>query len=255
MNIKSKFSINGKSITSLGSPQQDFINHLFAELNGTPSLDTITGIIFMSGQNQMDAIPDNGAWNPTSTSVRVSGYYTPSTSYTLDGVMITTANGYKYFYTTLQNPVNVTGGQQVEFEWDLTFGVNRISTGGFLSNMTLNMNGLFTAIASILAQGRNNAYPNGISLKPSKAVVIASDGSTVIAESDKITVTPDNTTYQITYETGDMVVTKTTTDKEYISKIDLVDTISNINLIEWNYVQYEFVNVNDIVRVKFILQV
>jgi hypothetical protein len=77
----------------------------------------------------------------------------------------------------------------------------------------------------------------------------------MIAQSTNIQMTADDVAKQVTFDTGNMQVTTTTTANEWIRRIRLVDTISGGALVQWDYVQYEYVQKNDYVRVQISISV
>jgi hypothetical protein len=255
MNIRSKLSINGNDIKVFNTPLPDFIDDLIRELSGTPSIENIAEIRFFSGGEQKDSITSFYVDYYYPNTVKLSGSYIPTDTYVLDRVSLLTSSSRGYFYTSLQQPITVVSGNTVSFEWTVTLGFDRVASDGFLDKMSLNMDGLFTALIRLIGTERDGWYPNGVSLKPGKAVVIASDGSTVMAESDNITVTVDNISRRVMYDTGDMIITRTTSSNEYIYEVDFIDTITNTVLERWSVINYEYVGLNDIVRVKFTIQV
>jgi len=259
MKVKHEVAVNGKRFTKLGSPTTTLREHIFAELAGTAKLDRISKINFYSAETVRDETTSFNYEMPAPNKIRIYGSYTPTSSYDLDALGIVTAGGYSYFYTALASKVSVVSGIPVNFEWTLTLTPDRATPTGFLSNYNLDMTSseyrLLAAVCKIILLGRSSAFPGGISLKPNKCEVIASDAATVIAQSTNIQMTADDVAKQVTYDTGNMEVTTTTTANEYIKRIRLVDTVSGGGLVVWDYVQAEPVAKGDYVRVKISIQV
>jgi hypothetical protein len=254
MKVKHEVVINGRKSVKVGSPTTTLREHIFSELTGVARLDRIARVQFMSGGVVKDETTSFSYDMPALNRIRIYGSYTPSSSYTLDALQIVTSNGYTYFNTPLSSPVSVASGVPVNFEWTLELGFSRSTPTGFLSKLSLDMTSseyrLLPAICKIITMGRSSAFPGGISLKPTRCDVIASDGSTVIAQSTNIQMTPDDVAKQVTYDTGNMQVTTTTTANEWIRRIRLVDTTSGGALVQWDYVQYEYVSRGDYIRVQ-----
>jgi hypothetical protein len=259
MKVKHEVTINGRKSVKVGSPTTTLREHIFSELTGVARLERIARIRFMSSGVVKDETTSFSYEMPAPNKIKIYGSYTPSSSYTLDALQIVTSGGYTYFNTPLSSPVSVASGVPVNFEWNLTLSANRATPTGFLSKFSLDMTSseyrLLAAICKIILLGRSAAFPAGISLKPARCDVIASDGSTVIAQSTNIQMTADDVAKQVTFDTGNMLVTTTTTTNEYIRRIRLVDTVSSGTLIQWDYVQYEYVQRNDYVRVQISISV
>jgi hypothetical protein len=259
MKVKHEVVVNGRRSVKVGSPTTTFKEHVFSELTGTARLDRIARIQFMSSGVVKDETTSFSYEMQAPNKIRIYGSYTPSSSYTLDNLQIVTSSGYTYFSTPLTSPVSVISGVPVNFEWRLELSPNRATPTGFLSKFNLDMTSseyrLLAAICKIILLGRSSAFPGGISLKPARCDVIASDGSTVIAQSTNIQMTADDVAKQVTYDTGNMQVTTTTTSNEWIRRIRLVDTVSGGALIQWDYVQYEYVQKGDYVRVQISISV
>jgi len=259
MRVKHEVTVNGRRSVKVGSPTTTLREHIFAELTGTAKLDKIARVQFYSAGAVRDETTSFSYEMPAPNKIRVYGSYTPSSSYTLDALQIVTSGGYVYFNTPLSSPVSVASGVPVNYEWTLTLSPDRAPPTGFLEKFNLDMTSseyrLLAAICKIILLGRSSAFPGGISLKPSRCEVIASDGSTIIAQSTSIQVTPDDVAKQVTYDTGNMQVTTTTTANEWIRRIRLVDTVSGGALVQWDYVQYEYVAKGDYVRIMISISV
>jgi len=257
--VGGEVKVNGSAVASHSSPTDTFKSHVYSELKGTATLDKISKIQFCSAGVVKDEVTSFNREMPQPNKLRLYGTYTPSSSYSLDSVRIVTQNGYTYFTTSLSSPVNVTAGAPVSFEWSVTLDINRSSTSGFLKGYNLDMTSYITrllpAILSIIAVGRDNAFPSGINLKPTECRVMGSDTVTIIAQTTNISVTADDANRKVTYDTGYMQVTQVSTSNEYIAQIWLRDPTSGSGLILWTYTIAENVSKGDLIRITLTIQV
>jgi hypothetical protein len=251
--------VNGSPIASHSSPTDTLKSHIYSELKGTAALDKIAKIQFCSAGVVKDETTTFSGDLPQPNRLRLYGTYTPSSSYTLNEIRIVTQNGYTYFTTSLAQPVNVTAGVPVSFEWSVTLDVSRSSTSGFLTGYNLDMTSylcrLLPAILQIIAAGRSNAFPSGINLRPTECKVMGSDTATIIAQTTSILMTADDVNRRVTYDTGYMQVTQVSAANEYIAQIWLRDPTSGCGLVLWTYTVAENVKKGDLIRVTLTIQV
>jgi len=245
--------INGKVIPSHNSPTSTFKQHIINELQGTASLEQFGAIQFMSSGVAKDSLSNMNYQFVSTNSLKLYGSYTPSSSYTLDGMKIITKNNNTYFTTSI-TPISVTQGIPVNFSWTVTLDITNRNPSGFLSKFSIDATSdysrLLSAILQIFLGGRNATSPTGISLKPGKVEVIGQDGATIIASSTNITASYDSSTSTVKWKTDIFKVTQVSGNNEYINRIVFRDTVSSFGLIVWEWLQYEYVNVNDYIQIE-----
>jgi hypothetical protein len=251
--------LNGKAVASHSSPTDTFRAHVYSELKGVAALDKIAKIRFCSAGVVKDETATFSGEFQQPNRLRLYGTYTPSSSYSLDEIRIVTQNGYTYFTTSLAQPVSVVAGAPVSFEWTVTLDINRVSKSGFLSTYDIDMTSYFTrllpAILQIIAMGRSNAFPSGISLRPTECRVMGRDLATIIAQTTSISMTADDVNRKVTYDTGYMQVTQVSTANEHIAQIWFRDPTSGAGLVLWTYWAAENVSKGDLIRVVLTVQV
>jgi hypothetical protein len=141
----------------------------------------------------------------------------------------------------------------------VTLDIDRVSKSGFLTGYNIDMTSyptrLLPAILQIIAAGRSNAFPNGINLRPTECRVVGSDTVTIIAQTANISMTVDDISRKVTYDTGYMQVTQVSTANEYIAQIWLRDPTSGAGLVLWTYTIAENVSKGDLVRITLTIQV
>jgi len=245
--------IDGKVVPSHSSPTNTFRQHIINELLGTASLEQFSTLWFTSGGVAKDSISNVSYQFSSPNQLQLYGSYTPSSSYTLDGMMLTTKNNNTYFVTSI-SPINVTQGKTVNFTWTVTLDISNRNSSGMLSKFRLDATSLLCRLLPLILEifiaGRTGANPTGISLKPSKIEVYGQDSVTLIASSTNITATYDSTTSKVKWITDNFPVTQVSGNNEYIYKIQFVDTQSGCALIYWEWLQYEYVSVGDLIHVE-----
>ncbi|MEM3414854.1 MAG: hypothetical protein QW575_04725 [Thermoproteota archaeon] len=245
--------INGKAVFSHSSPTDTFRQHIINELLGMASLEQFSTLWFTSGGVAKDSISNLSYQFPKPNQLQLYGSYTPTSSYTLDGMMVTTKNNNTYFVTSI-SPINVTQGKTVNFTWTVTLDIVNRSPSGMLSKFSLDATSvscrLLPLILQIFISGRSGASPTGVSLKPNKIEVYGQDSVTVIASSTNITATYDSTTSKVKWITDNFPVTQVSGNNEYIYKIQFVDSQSGCALIYWDWLQYEYISVGDLIHIE-----
>jgi hypothetical protein len=244
--------INGKTVTSHNTPTSLFKQHIVNELLGTESLEQFGRIEFMSSGVVKDSLSSMNYEFVKSNQLKLYGSYTPTSSYTLDGMRITTKNNNTYFYTSI-SPIDVIAGNPVNFSWTVTLGVSNRTPSGFLSKFSIDVTDyyrLLSLILQIFLGGRTAPSPSGVSLKPSKVEIIGKDSATIIASTTNITATYDSATSTVKWKTDTFKVTQVSGDNEYIYRIRMVDTKSGYGLVVWSWLQYEYINVNEYIQIE-----
>jgi len=245
--------INGESVSSHNSPTSTFKQHIINELQGIASLEQFSAIQFTSSGVVKDSLSNMNYQFESPNKLKLYGSYTPSSSYTLDGMKIVTRNNNIYFTTSI-TPISVTQGVPVNFSWTVTLDISNRNPSGFLSKFSIDAKNDFSRLLSVILQiflgGRTGTNPTGISLKPGKIEVYGKDSVTLIASSTNITATYDSSTSTVKWKTDIFKVTQVSGNNEYIDYIVFRDTVSNFGLIVWDWLQYEYVNVNDFIQVE-----
>jgi len=253
LKFNSDVKINGKRVSLHSSPTSTFKQHIVNELLGTASLEKFSALWFTSGGVAKDSISNLSYQFTKPNQLQLYGSYTPSSSYTLDGMKVTTTNNNTYFTTSI-TPISVTQGIPVNITWTVTLDVSNRNTSGFLSKFSIDASSDYGRLLSLILQiflgGRTKVNPTGVSLKPSKVEVYGKDSYTVIASTTNITATYDSATSTVKWKTDIFKVTQTSDANEYIYSIVMRDTVSGYGLVVWNWLQYEKVNVNDYIQIE-----
>jgi len=253
LKFNTRVDIDGKTVASHNTPTSIFKQHIINELLGTESLERFDSIQFTSSGVVKDSLSNMYYQFLKPNQLKLYGSYTPSSSYTLDGMKIVTRNGNTYFVTSI-SPVSVVAGNPVNFSWTVTLDVTNRTPSGFLSKFNLEIasdyNRLLPLILQIFLGGRTGVSPTGVSLKPSKVEIYGKDSVTLIASTTNITATYDSATSTVKWKTDLFKITQVSGDNEYIYRIRMVDTKSGYGLVVWSWIQYEYVNINEYIQVE-----
>jgi hypothetical protein len=232
-----------------------FWRHVFSEISGTPSLEEFDKVGFVDNSGN---VVDTVSKSSISMSIyppnylHVNGTYTPSESYTLAYVYLVGKAGDPYIVFDIDDRV-VNPGDNITFYLNYQLNTTVTQTAGFLSKFTYDLTSspdrLLSLILYVFAYGRSNVDPNGVSLKPAYVKVFASDGQTVMAYTNNVTVTPDPSNTYITIQTDQFKVTNAPNNSDYISKIQFIDSLNKRVLIEMNKVDYEYVSNNHYIQI------
>jgi hypothetical protein len=245
--------VNGKALSSHNTPTSLFKQHIVNELLGTASLERFGSIQFMSSGVVKDSLSTMNYQFERPNRLRLYGSYTPSSSYTLDGMRIMTRNNNSYFVTSI-TPVSVISGNPVNFSWTVELGVSNRNTSGFLTKYNIDAKDDYCRLLSLILQiflgGRTAPSPTGVSLKPSQIEVIGQDGATIIASSTNITASYDSSTSTVKWVTDTFKITQTSGSNEYIKRITFRDTVSGCGLVVWSPIQYEYVNLDEYIQIE-----
>lgn len=249
---------NMSVIPLVSSSTSTFWNHVFSEITGISELEELDKIGFVDNNGNivdyLSKLSVNVTIDPPNY-LHISGTYTPSRSYMLSYIYLIGNRGDTYIIFDIDDRV-VNPGDNITFYLDYQLSITVLQTTGFLSKFTFDLTSsmyrLVSLILYVFAYGRQYVNPNGVSFRPIVVKVYASDGQTIMASTNNISISADYTNSIVTIQTDQFKVTNAPNGSDYISKIEFLNQNGNV-LIEINKADYEYVSNNHYIQITITL--